>query len=210
MVIYLLVIYGMCVIVATQLTFQMGDDYYFQIPQGVKPCFGSFRQSKVNPERSLQVAPGFDNKIFGVNEKLFKDKNSARIAESVVNGITGAFHPKSSVNVGKAVKGIGNVKLPSKVALKNHFAKPSSVPYETIPMHEIGSVPKTTSVKPRLVDSILQPGVDARIKFGNLTNEVVGFDDQKVLSPRVDDLPKMALKMDSGIDMKSIIEKNLA
>ena len=61
-----------------------------------------------------------------------------------------------------------------------------------------------------MVDSILQPGVDARIKFGNLTNKVVGgfrFDDQKVLSPRVDELPKMALKMDSGIDMKSIIDK---
>ena len=77
----------------------------------------------------------FDNKIFGVNEKLFKDKNAARIAESVVNGITGAFHPKSLVNVGKAVKGISNVKLPSKVALKIHFIKPA-VPYETIPMHE--------------------------------------------------------------------------
>ena len=87
----------------------MGDDYYFPIPDGFHKNQAHFKQNKVNPKKSLQVAPGWDNQIFGVNEKNFKNKNVARIAESVVTGLTGAPNPKGVVSAVKNIKAVASL-----------------------------------------------------------------------------------------------------
>ena len=109
----------------------------------------------MNPEKSLQVAPGWNNQIFGVNEKLFKDPKSARIAESVVTGLTGALNPKSVLSAGKAVKDVAKaIKLPSRNFIKEMILPRSKMTgYDwSVVMHELGRTRPTNILEDILYD----------------------------------------------------------
>ena len=146
----------------------MDDGYYISIPKGFN-C-GSFRQSKVSPKQSL-------DQTLGVNEKLFKDANSARISESVVTGLTGAISPNTLLAAGKVIKNVTNTDiLPSKMVIKEMLLLKNKVTdYEFLSMHKFCRIRSTNILEDMLYDQSDWSGSNSYISSINSSDSMSSY-----------------------------------